>query len=249
MQQVVHVFLATAGPISNEDPGLIALVADADFIVQFVLLVLVGMSISCWVIIFDRVKHLYHAHENTQAFLTQFWNADSLDDINQEVGALGDSPVANVFLKGYSELGKLNRKYEERKRSGKEEAKKILLDGEVNLQRAMRRAAADERTAMEHMVTFLATTGSTAPFIGLFGTVWGILRAFQKIGATGQASIQTVGPDIAHALIATAVGLAAAIPAVIAYNFINRKIRVLSQEMDNFTSDFLNIIKRNYLAR
>ena len=113
----------------------------------------------------------------------------------------------------------------------------------------MRRAASDEQTKLESMVTFLATTGSTAPFIGLFGTVWGILRAFQKIGATGQANIQTVGPDIAHALIATAVGLAAAIPAVIAYNFINRKIQILRKEMENFASDFINIVKRSNMSR
>ena len=94
-------------------------------------------------------------------------------------------------------------------------------------------------------MTLLATPGSTAPFIGLFGTVWGILRAFQKIGATGQATIQTVGPDIAHALIATAVGLAAAIPAVMAYNFFTRQIRVLNNDMINFADDFLNIVKRH----
>jgi biopolymer transport protein TolQ len=99
------------------------------------------------------------------------------------------------------------------------------------------------------MVPFLATTGSTGPFIGLFGTVWGILRAFQRIGATGSASIQTVGPDIAHALIATAVGLAAAIPAVMAYNYFNSRIRVLNNEMDNFSSDFLNIVKRHFRGR
>ena len=92
----------------------------------------------------------------------------------------------------------------------------------------------------------IATTGSTAPFIGLFGTVWGILRAFQKIGETGSASIQVVGPDIAHALIATAVGLAAAIPAVIAYNYFVTRIKVLASEMDNFSSDFLNIVKRHF---
>ena len=113
-----------------------------------------------------------------------------------------------------------------------------------NLTRALRRARTVERTACK-LTTFLATTGSTAPFIGLFGTVWGILRAFQKIGATGQATVATVGPDIAHALIATAVGLAAAIPAVIAFNFFNSRIRVLATEMDNFSDDFLNIVKRH----
>ena len=109
----------------------------------------------------------------------------------------------------------------------------------------MTRARTVERTSMQKLTTFLATTGSTAPFIGLFGTVWGILRAFQKIGATGQATVATVGPDIAHALIATAVGLAAAIPAVIAFNFFNSRIRVLATEMDNFSDDFLNIVKRH----
>ena len=126
------------------------------------------------------------------------------------------------------------------------EASGELLGGEENLDRALRRAARVERNNLEKMTTFLATTGSTAPFIGLFGTVWGILLAFQKIGATGQASLAVVGPDIAHALIATAIGLAAAIPAVMAYNYFNRRIRVLEDEMGNFSSDFLNIVKRHF---
>jgi biopolymer transport protein TolQ len=105
-----------------------------------------------------------------------------------------------------------------------------------------------ELMQLERRIPFLATTGSTAPFIGLLGTVWGILRAFQKIGITGQASMQTVGPDIAHALIATAVGLAAAIPAVMAYNYFVNRLRILSSEMDNFSNDFLNIVKRHFRA-
>ena len=115
-----------------------------------------------------------------------------------------------------------------------------------NLARSLRRAATVESTSLERSIPFLATTGSTAPFIGLFGTVWGILRAFQKIGITGQATLQVVGPDIAHALIATAVGLAAAIPAVMAYNFFVSRLKVLDTEMDNFSSDFLNIVKRHF---
>ncbi len=124
-----------------------------------------------------------------------------------------------------------------------------MLSGEDNLERALRRTIAVQRAEMEKLTTFLATTGSTAPFIGLFGTVWGILRAFQKIGATGQATVATVGPDIAHALIATAVGLAAAIPAVMAYNFFRSRIRALAGEMDTFSDDFLNIVKRHFRAR
>ena len=109
----------------------------------------------------------------------------------------------------------------------------------------MKAAYQREMDTLEANLPFLASVGSVSPYIGLFGTVWGILRAFQKIGITGQASIATVGPDIAHALIATAVGLVAAIPAVMAYNYFNASIRVLNIEMDNFSSDFLNIVKRH----
>ncbi len=221
-----------------EQPGMLELIFDADIIVQSVLLSLFAMSIGCWVIIIKKYRTLQDAQKQTSEFLHQFWNAARLEDIYEELGNYQSSPVAIVFQRAYIELDKLNRLDREQ-----------LGDTESNLERAMRRAASDEQTKLEALVTFLATTGSTAPFIGLFGTVWGILRAFQKIGATGQASIQTVGPDIAHALIATAVGLAAAIPAVIAYNFINRKIQVQRKEMENFSSDFLNIVKRSKLAR
>ena len=186
---------------------------------------------------------MHRAHSNTDEFLSQFWAAKRLDEIYSKIKEHQDSPVAAVFERGFVELERLKRA---------KSADSQMLDGEANLERAMRRAAAEQRTSMEKTVTFLATTGSTAPFIGLFGTVWGILNAFQTIGelsATTQVTIQSVGAPIAHALIATAVGLAAAIPAVVAYNYINRKIKVLSQEMDNFSNDFLNIIKRNYLSR
>jgi biopolymer transport protein TolQ len=218
--------------------SMIALILEADIIVQSVLFILLGMSIMCWVIILKKHKLLQNAQQQTDEFLHDFWNAKKLEDIYEELSQYKESPVANVFQRAYIELDKLNRLN-----------KQSFLDSESNLERAMRRASSDEQTKLESLITFLATTGSTAPFIGLFGTVWGILRAFQKIGATGQASIQTVGPDIAHALIATAVGLAAAIPAVIAYNFINRKIKVLRKEMENFSSDFLNIVKRSNMSR
>ena len=236
MEKTTLVYLASATAQANESPGLLALLWDADIIVQMVLLILLGMSVGCWVIIFNKMKMLTLAKNQTEEFLNFFWNSKKLEDVYKQSKSYEFAPICSVFRKGFVELEKLNR-------VGKSDT---LLDGEANIERAMRRAAADERTNLEHLVTFLATTGSTAPFIGLFGTVWGILRAFNAMRGAAQVTIQTVGPDIAHALIATAVGLAAAIPAVIAYNFINRRIRVLSTEMDNFTSDFLNIIKRNY---
>jgi biopolymer transport protein TolQ len=234
----MQVFLATIGQVEEiaEEPGILALILDADIIVQFVLLVLLAMSVGCWIIIFNKVALLRRAEQRSGAFLEAFWNSRKLEDVYDELGRFEGSPVASVFKAGYVELTKLTQGANQ---------KRGLLSGADNLQRALRRAASSERTTLEHRMTMLATTGSTAPFIGLFGTVWGILRAFQKIGATGQATIQTVGPDIAHALIATAVGLAAAIPAVMAYNFFTRQIRVLNNDMINFADDFLNIVKRH----
>jgi biopolymer transport protein TolQ len=148
------------------------------------------------------------------------------------VGEFEGSPVAAVFTAGYRELARLS-------------AGGAAQDAEANLERALRRAAQVERTQLEQYVAVLATTGSTAPFIGLFGTVWGILQAFLKLGQPGSAAtIQVVGPDIAHALVATAVGLVAAIPAVMAYNYFLSSLRILETEMDNFSSDFLNLVKR-----
>jgi biopolymer transport protein TolQ len=222
-------------------PGMAELFLEADIIVQATLAVLVGMSVSCWVIIFNKVKVLRFASGESQDFLDLFWNSTRLDQVYEQVQSYPRSPVAQVFRAGYIELAKLTSK--DRQRGNKEG---VDIGGVDNLARSLRKASIVERTRLERMTTFLATTGSTGPFIGLFGTVWGILRAFQKIGYTGQATIQTVGPDIAHALIATAAGLVAAIPAVMAYNYFNSRIRGLNDEMDTFSSDFLNIVKRHF---
>ena len=202
------------------------------FAVMVVLLVLVAMSIGCWAIIGSKALQLRSASRESASFLDVFWRSKRLDAVYEQAGRFGRSPVAEVFKAGYQELAKATA-------SGQKE------DAIDNLVRTLRRAALNESTLLERYVSFLATTGSTAPFIGLFGTVWGILRAFQKLGTAGQATIQVVGPDIAHALIATAVGLVAAIPAVMAYNTFLARIRVLNAEMDNFSADFLNIVKRH----
>ncbi len=224
--------------LATEQPGMLELIVDADIIVQSVLLILTSMSVGCWIIIIKKWRLLQAAQRQTEEFLHQFWNSPHVEDMYQRLDDFQDSPTARVYQSAYRELDKINRISSD-----------SFIDAESNLERTMRRTIGNEQTSLESLVTFLATTGSTAPFIGLFGTVWGILRAFQKIGSTGQASIQTVGPDIAHALIATAVGLAAAIPAVIAYNFINRRIQIQRKEMENFSSDFLNIVKRSEMTR
>jgi len=226
---------------AHAEQGIMALILQADIVVQLVLIILVLMSVVCWGIIISKYKMIRQAERSSQAFLDMFWGSPDLDRVYKDVDAHLASPIANVFRAGYIELSKLTNS-----ERGQTVGGAVALSGEDNLHRALRKAATVQRTNLERMSTFLATTGSTAPFIGLFGTVWGILRAFQKIGLTGQATMQTVGPDIAHALIATAIGLAAAIPAVMAYNFFNRRTRVLTTEMDNFSDDFLNIVKRHF---
>ncbi len=231
----MEVYLASI-QASGTDTSIISLILHADFIVQMVLVGLVMMSLVCWAIILQKFFRLRSAARQSARFLDVFWGSKRLDAVYEKCGAYRRSPVAEVFRAGYQELAKITAAGTEGKR----------VEASENLTRTLRRASSVESTNLERYVTFLGTTGSTAPFIGLFGTVWGILRAFQKMGGGGgAATIDVVGPDIAHALIATAVGLAAAIPAVIAFNYFNASIRVLNTEMDNFSADFLNIVKRH----
>ena len=155
------------------------------------------------------------------------------------------SPVAQVFRAGYEEMLRFTRTKEE---NSKGEGMSTELGGVENVGRAMKRATTVEITKLEKALTFLATTSSTTPFIGLFGTVWGIMNAFMGLSVTHTSSIQAVAPGIAEALIATAAGLAAAIPALMAYNHFAQKIRVLTSDMDNFSQEFLNIAERHFLA-
>ena len=200
------------------------------------LAILLIFSVVSWAIIVQKTVYLRRARRESERFLNAFWEAKRLDQMYQQSDAYVKAPVAQVFRSGYVELARL------KKRSGDDD----IGGGIENVERALRRTANAEATAMESMTAFLATVGSTAPFIGLFGTVWGIMKAFQDIGRMGSANLATVAPGISEALIATAAGLAAAIPAVIAYNFFLARIRVLNNEMEAFSSDFLNIVKRHF---
>ncbi|MEM6733546.1 MAG: MotA/TolQ/ExbB proton channel family protein, partial [Myxococcota bacterium] len=176
----------------------------------------------------------------SDTFLDIFWGSKRLDAIYQKSENLASSPVSKVFRAGYVELAKLKKK------DGDETKEDTSLGALESVQRSMRRASASEITGLESLIPFLATVGSTSPFIGLLGTVMGIVTAFQEIGRLGNANLATVAPGIGGALVATAFGLFAAIPAVIAYNYFVNRIRILEVEMDNFSSDFLNIIKRHF---
>ena len=201
------------------------------------------MSIMSWAIIFTKKKSLRITRENNIFFLDSFWKSTSLDDIYSKIERHAESSMGRVFRAGYTEMRKIADSNLAKKAT---ESDAPLLQGIDNLERALRKAIDVELNRMEARTGMLATTGSTGPFIGLFGTVWGIMGAFHKIGATNSANLAIVAPGISEALIATAIGLAAAIPATVAYNHFLGLIRREEIDLNSFASDFLNIAKRNF---
>ncbi|MCC7441369.1 MAG: protein TolQ [Bdellovibrionales bacterium] len=218
--------------------GVIDLVLQSGLMVQLVLLALVLASVGCWAILFTKLRQLKAAGRENARFLDVFWKSKNLDEISRRLDEFPRSPVASVFQSGHKELRKLSQA----ERSGSGEAE---VD---NIQRSLARASTSQLEHLEKHVGWLATTASAAPFVGLFGTVWGIMNSFQNIGAMGSANLAVVAPGIAEALIATAAGLAAAIPAAIGYNHCVGSIRRMTVDMDCFSQDFLNIIQRSLMS-
>jgi len=221
----------------------LAIVLHSGPVVGAVLLLLLAASVVSWAIILKKWLDLRRARSESAVFLETFWQSKRLDTIYQAAESLSHSPIAAVFRAGYVELSKVTAR-----QKVAEGAMSDQLGGLENVERALKRAAAGEVTHLESKVPFLGTTASAAPFVGLFGTVWGIMRAFHDIYQMGNANLATVAKPISEALIATAVGLFAAIPAVVFYNLFVSRIRVLDSEMTNFGNDFLNIVKRHFFS-
>lgn len=234
-------------PISDHS-DIVQLIMHAGPMVRFVLLLLVFFSIASWAIIFSKYRYISKARKESAVFLDLFWNRRSLSDAYAASKKLRYCPLSRVYRVAYAELRKVKNPQSSSK-EGKGALFKEDMAAIANIKRALRRAANVELTGLNKAVPFLATTGNTTPFIGLFGTVWGIMNAFRGIGLMGSASLAVVAPGISEALIATAAGLAAAIPAVVAYNYFSSKIRVLESEMHNFSADFLNLVERELLIR
>lgn len=209
-------------------------------VVLGVLIVLMLASVASWAIIVRKYLHLRAAEKQSAQFLETFWKAKGLDVIYESAGKLPLSPVSQVFRAGYVELSKVTA---DESTGG---SMSDRLGGMENVERALKRATNAEIGQLEETIPFLATTAAAAPFVGLLGTVWGIMGAFHDITVAGNASLATVAAPISEALIATAVGLFAAIPAVVAYNYFAASIRTLENEMENFGADFLNIVKRHF---
>lgn len=218
--------------------GVVDLVLQAGLLVKGVLLLLMGSSVLCWSVIFSKSRALQTARRQNIRFLDVFWKSKNLDEISRRLDEFPKSPVAQVFQSGYKELRKLSQA--ERTNNGEQEVD--------NIQRSLVRALNAQVENLEKHVGWLATTASAAPFVGLFGTVWGIMNSFQNIGSVGSANLAVVAPGIAEALIATATGLAAAIPAVVGYNHFAGIIKRMAVDMDCFSQDFLNIIQRSLLS-
>ncbi len=227
-----------------QQQGIPDLVMGAGPVVQIVLYLLILFSVASWGIILFKFRHLREAKIQSARFTEIFWESRNLASIHEASQELEASPVAQVFTAGYEELLRVSRR-----NAAEAEGLTTDLSGVDNVARAMKRAANVELTKLEKTLTFLATTSGSTPFIGLFGTVWGIMNAFRGLSVTRSSTIQAVAPGIAEALIATAAGLVAAIPALIAYNHFLQEIRVLTADMENFTQEFLNIAERHFTKK
>jgi biopolymer transport protein TolQ len=208
-----------------------------------VLALLVVFSLVSWAIIIYKGVAFRRAYSQSQTFLQVFRKSSKFSEVNAVCAQLKASPLVGVFQAGYLEV---NQQVRGGQPSSAPPQPKPVVRSLESLTRALVRAATGEVTRLERRVTFLATTASVSPFVGLFGTVWGIMNAFADIGRMGSANLAVVAPGISEALITTAAGLAAAIPAAVFFNFYNSRIKVLSSMMDDFALEFLNIVERNF---
>lgn len=231
---------------------IVEMIVHAGPMVKFVLLILLGFSVACWTIILIKFRLVRLARQETELFQDMFLEPMDLRKIYAASKDLTYSPVARLFRSGYGEFQRL-RKIQATSNPGSVagtkspqaavRSRQIMVD---NLERSLQKAIVAQVERLERGVSFLATTGNTAPFIGLFGTVWGIMQSFRGIGLKGSANLAVVAPGISEALIATAAGLVAAIPAVVAFNHFTQKISRLGAEMDIFKSDFLTTVERQF---
>lgn len=231
---------------------VIHMILNAGLMVQFVMLLLFLFSVASWAIILIKFIQIRKAYKESAWFIEYFWKSKDFSESFSRAKGLPFSPIARIFRTAYLELRKIYTDSAPRNPALTEADRKITRDegikGFENVKRVLHRAGNTESIRLIQMVPFLATTGNTAPFIGLFGTVWGIMNSFHGIATQqGGATIAAVAPGISEALVATAAGLAVAIPSVIAFNFFTQKIRIIESEMDSFSSDFLNIIERELI--
>ena len=223
--------------IDNLDASIWGLILQADLVVRLVMLMLLMLSIMSWSIIFEKVSKIKSLNKKASQFEKIFWSGLTIEKISKDIGNSPKHPMESIFLSGMKELS-----------FSKENISKNSFDNQMlehRIEKTMVSTFNKEIESIEKNTSLLATTGSSAPFIGLFGTVWGIMNSFQSIATSKNTYIAIVAPGIAEALLATAMGLLAAIPAVIAYNKITADINRYSSRLEIFLSDFSSILSRH----
>ena len=245
---VLALQLDGGAPLSRVAAGDIgSLILNASPVVKAVLIILVIFSIASWGIVFLKLWSYRGIDRQSSTFLDVFRKSAKFSEVQAVCPSLGASPLVGMFQAGYAELtAQLRQPSQTPVTPASSAAPRPTLKSLTAVDRALLRASATEVNRLEKRVTFLATTASITPFIGLFGTVWGIMSAFANIGSQGSTDLAVVAQPIAEALIATALGLFAAIPAVYFYNHFTTKVKTYASEMDDFALEFLNISERNF---
>lgn len=240
MPVVPTLFIAQIG--APHKPSLIEVFFQAGPMAWFVASVLIVMSFLSWAIAFGKWRQMRRAERASEAFLEAFRGSQRFSEVGAAAKRLAASPLVGLFEAGYAEIDSQIKTRNSAEQKGVEYRIRSL----EALQRTLRRAAGSEIRQLSRGTTFLATVAAAGPFIGLFGTVWGIMVAFQDIGVSGSTSLVAVAPGIAEALVNTALGLVAAIPALLAYNYFAARLRQFRAELDDFILEFTNLAERNF---
>jgi biopolymer transport protein TolQ len=225
---------------------IVQMVFHAGPMVKFVLLLLFFFSLTSWTIIFMKLRLLKKFKDENERFLELFSSSREISKVYLQSKIFNFSPLAKIFMAGYAEFNRSQMLQGNPDEAQVFQSQQQIVD---HVHRAAKKILFTQNSRLERGLAFLATTGNASPFIGLFGTVWGIMTSFRAIGMKGSASLAVVAPGIAEALIATAAGLAAAIPAVVAFNYFNSRIRTSQTEMGNFISDFVGSLEKGLTKR
>lgn len=239
MSDIMMKTAEVAGSVAASDMSILSLVGQADIVVKIVMLLLLLASLWSWAIIFDKLLKLRYTLLKTERFEKIFWSGQLLDQLYERIQNRVDHPMAAVFVAAMQEWSRRNTG-----QLSSESSNHLFVGVKERIFQAMQVASNREIDRLERNLSFLATVGSAAPFIGLFGTVWGIMNSFQSIAASKNTTLAVVAPGIAEALLATAVGLFAAIPAVIFYNMFSTKLNNLTGRIEDFSSELGALLSR-----
>ena len=229
--------------LASTSPSIVGLFLEAGVMAKLVFFVLAVMSITSWAIMINKFLEYRRADRDGDQFLDVFRNSKRFSEVNAVAPRLAGTPMVALFQAGYREIDTQVKAAQESAAQGQGGFRVKSLDG---VERSLRRALGVEQKVLSRGTPFLATTAAASPFIGLFGTVWGIMVAFNEIGLSGSTSITAVAPGIAEALVNTAAGLAAAIPALVGFNYFGNRLREARHQMQDFVLEFMNLTERNF---